>query len=166
MYLCVDGPDRSGTQPYSSFSSRQRENAGPILILVQPFNFSLSLFLFLLSSDKTFGVLVLLSASVMTTTDRGKKINKKNARWALTSEFEEVMYAVKQSNFVVLLVVGFLPAPRSYKVPVKAKQTPSGYRPYSDQRHDRYESEAVRDRLTVFSMGSAVKSCIKLLDHL
>jgi len=32
------------------------------------------------------------------------------------------------------------------------------YRPYSEQRHDRYESEAVRDRLTVFPMASAVKS--------
>jgi len=31
-------------------------------------------------------------------------------------------------------------------------------RPYSEQRHDRYESEAVRDRLTVFPMASAVKS--------
>jgi len=32
------------------------------------------------------------------------------------------------------------------------------YRPYSEQRHDRYESEAVRDRLTVFPIASAVKS--------
>jgi len=32
------------------------------------------------------------------------------------------------------------------------------HRPYSEQRHDRYESEAVRDRLTVFPMASAVKS--------
>jgi len=31
-------------------------------------------------------------------------------------------------------------------------------RPYSEQRHDRYESEAERDRLTVFPMASAVKS--------
>jgi len=31
-------------------------------------------------------------------------------------------------------------------------------RPYSEQRHDRYESEAVRDRLTVFPMASALKS--------
>jgi len=31
-------------------------------------------------------------------------------------------------------------------------------RPYSEQRHDRYGSEAVRDRLTVFPMASAVKS--------
>jgi len=31
-------------------------------------------------------------------------------------------------------------------------------RPYSEQRHARYESEAVRDRLTVFPMASAVKS--------
>jgi len=31
-------------------------------------------------------------------------------------------------------------------------------RPYSEQRHDRYESEAVRDRLTMFPMASAVKS--------
>jgi len=31
-------------------------------------------------------------------------------------------------------------------------------RPYSEQRHDRYESEAVRDRFTVFPMASAVKS--------
>jgi len=36
--------------------------------------------------------------------------------------------------------------------------TINGYRPYSEQRHDRYESEAVRDRLTVFPMASAVKS--------
>jgi len=35
----------------------------------------------------------------------------------------------------------------------------AGYRPYSEQRHDdRYESEAVRDRLTMFPMASAVKS--------
>jgi len=34
----------------------------------------------------------------------------------------------------------------------------SANRPYSEQRHDRYESEAVRDRLTVFLMASAVKS--------
>jgi len=36
----------------------------------------------------------------------------------------------------------------------------SGHRPYSEQRHDRYESEAVRGRLSlsVFSMASAVKS--------
>jgi len=32
------------------------------------------------------------------------------------------------------------------------------HRPYSEQRHDRNESEAVRDRLTVFPMASAVKS--------
>jgi len=32
------------------------------------------------------------------------------------------------------------------------------YRPYSEQHHDRYESEAVRGRLTVFPMASAVKS--------
>jgi len=32
------------------------------------------------------------------------------------------------------------------------------YRPYSEQCHDRYESEAVRDRLTVFPMASPVKS--------
>jgi len=32
------------------------------------------------------------------------------------------------------------------------------HRPYSEQRHDGYESEAVRDRLTVFPMASAVKS--------
>jgi len=32
------------------------------------------------------------------------------------------------------------------------------HRPYSEQHHDRYESEAVRDRLTVFPMASAVKS--------
>jgi len=32
------------------------------------------------------------------------------------------------------------------------------HRPYSEQRHDRYKSEAVRDRLTVFAMASAVKS--------
>jgi len=32
------------------------------------------------------------------------------------------------------------------------------YRPYSEQRHDRYESEPVRDGLTVFPMASAVKS--------
>jgi len=38
--------------------------------------------------------------------------------------------------------------------------------PYSKQRHDRYESEAVRNRLTMFSMASAVKSCIKILYHL
>jgi len=31
-------------------------------------------------------------------------------------------------------------------------------RPYSEQRYDRYESEAVRDRLTMFPMASAVKS--------
>jgi len=31
------------------------------------------------------------------------------------------------------------------------------YRPYSEQRRDRYESKAVRDRSTVFSMVSAVK---------
>jgi len=31
-------------------------------------------------------------------------------------------------------------------------------RPSSEQRHDRYESEAVRDRLTAFPMASAVKS--------
>jgi len=42
-----------------------------------------------------------------------------------------------------------------------------GNRPYSEQRHDRYESEAVRDRLTVFPMASAVKkSWIKRLDYL
>jgi len=40
------------------------------------------------------------------------------------------------------------------------------YRPYSEQRHDRYESDAVRDRLTLFPMASAVKSGIKLLDYL
>jgi len=34
-------------------------------------------------------------------------------------------------------------------------------RPYSEQRHDRYESEAVRDRLAVFTMASAVKSLNK-----
>jgi len=28
----------------------------------------------------------------------------------------------------------------------------------SEQRHDRYESEAVRDKITVFPMGSDVKS--------
>jgi len=32
--------------------------------------------------------------------------------------------------------------------------------PFSEQRYDRYESETVRDRLTVFSMASAVKSCM------
>jgi len=32
------------------------------------------------------------------------------------------------------------------------------YRPYSEQRHDRYESEDVSYRLTVFPMTSAVKS--------
>lgn len=33
------------------------------------------------------------------------------------------------------------------------------YRPYSEQHHDRYEIAAVRDsRLTVFSVGSAVKA--------
>jgi len=31
-------------------------------------------------------------------------------------------------------------------------------RPYSEPRHDRYKSEAVRDRLTMFPMASAVKS--------
>jgi len=31
-------------------------------------------------------------------------------------------------------------------------------RPYSEQCHDGYESEAVRDRLTMFPMASAVKS--------
>jgi len=41
------------------------------------------------------------------------------------------------------------------------------YRPYSEQRHDdRCESEAVRDRLTVFPMASAVKSWIKRLYYL
>jgi len=30
------------------------------------------------------------------------------------------------------------------------------HRPYSEQCHDRYESEAVRDRLTIFPMASAV----------
>jgi len=44
----------------------------------------------------------------------------------------EVMYAVKQSNFLVLFVLRFLPTPRSYRVPVKAIQTLSGYgRPFS-----------------------------------
>jgi len=40
---------------------------------------------------------------------------------------EEVRYAIKQSNFVVLFVLGLLPKPRSYVVPVIAIQTPSGY---------------------------------------
>jgi len=40
----------------------------------------------------------------------------------------------------------------------KALDLASVNRPYSEQRHDRYESEAVRDRLTVFPMASAVKS--------
>jgi len=37
-------------------------------------------------------------------------------------EFEEVgevTHAIKQSNFVVLFVLGFLPTPRSYRVPEK-----------------------------------------------
>jgi len=38
------------------------------------------------------------------------------------------------------------------------KSVCDAYRPYSEQRHDRHESEAVRDRLTVFPMASAVKS--------
>lgn len=33
------------------------------------------------------------------------------------------------------------------------------YRPFSEQRNDKYESEAVRDRLTVLSMESAVNKC-------
>jgi len=41
-----------------------------------------------------------------------------------------------------------------------------GNRPYSGQRHDRYESEAVRYRLAVFPTASAVKSWIKLQDYL
>lgn len=34
------------------------------------------------------------------------------------------------------------------------------HRPYSEQRHDRNESEAVRDRLIVFLMESAVKTVL------
>ena len=59
------------------------------------------------------------------------KAGKTNAGWPLASKFDEVVgevtYAVKQSNFVVLFVLGLLPEPRSYIVPVKAIQTPSGY---------------------------------------
>jgi len=35
------------------------------------------------------------------------------------------------------------------------------YRPYSEQRHDRYESEAVRDRLTMFTYNDI---CCKKLN--
>lgn len=50
-------------------------------------------------------------------------------QWALT-ELEEVVgevYAVKQSNFVVLFGHGCVPEIQSSIVPVKAIQTPSGY---------------------------------------
>lgn len=36
-------------------------------------------------------------------------------------------------------------------------------RPYTEQRHDGYKSEPVRDRLALFSLASAVKRCIKHL---
>ncbi|XDV11363.1 hypothetical protein PO909_000326 [Leuciscus waleckii] len=53
---------------------------------------------------------------------------RKQTRWLATFEevVGEVTYAVKQSNFVVLFERWLLPAPRSYIVPVKAIQTPSG----------------------------------------
>ncbi|XDV37889.1 hypothetical protein PO909_007415 [Leuciscus waleckii] len=79
--------------------------------------------LFRLYSDKTLDFLRFAAASAMTKTDV-----RKQTRWLVT--FEEVVgkvtYAVKQSNFVVLFERWLLPAPRSYIVPVKAIQTPSG----------------------------------------
>ena len=110
----------------SSISSRQRANARPILILVLPFSLSLSLFLFRLYSDKTLDFLRFAAASAMTKTDV-----RKQTRWLATFEevVGEVMYAVKQSNFVVLFERWLLPAPRSYSAsksdtdPVRLWQT-------------------------------------------
>jgi len=58
-----------------------------------------------------------------------------------------------------IFVEGHKPSTLNDTSPLQEKVLQLYYnRPYSEQHHDMYECEAVRDRLTVYPMASAVKS--------